>query len=59
MQLLRNMVTNAGTAGELLRFLWAQKLWWLVPMVIVLIAFGLLMIFAATSGVGPFIYSLF
>lgn len=59
MQILRNMMTNTGTAGELLRYLWAQRLWWLVPMVIVLLAFGLLLMFATASGVAPFIYTLF
>jgi hypothetical protein len=59
LQLLRDMWTNAGTARELLEFLWAQKLWWMVPMVAVLLVFGLLLIFASASGVGPFIYSLF
>lgn len=59
MQLLRNMWTNAGTSRELLEYLWSQKLWWLVPMVAVLLVFGLLLIFATASGVGPFIYSLF
>jgi hypothetical protein len=59
MKLLRNMLTNAGTARELLGFLWAQKLYWMVPMVAVLLAFGLLIIFGSASGVGPFIYSLF
>ena len=58
-RLFRNMFTNAGTARELVAYLWAQKLWWMVPMVVVLMAFGLLLIFASASGVGPFIYSLF
>ena len=59
MQILRNMFTNAATARELLEFLWRQKLWWMVPMVAVLLIFGLLLIFASASGVGPFIYTLF
>ena len=59
MHVIRNMWTNAGTARELLQFLWAQKWWWMVPMVAVLLAFGLLLIFASAAGVGPFIYSLF
>jgi hypothetical protein len=53
------MVSNLGVVGELLGFLWQRKLWWLIPMVIVLLIFGLLMIFASTSGIGPFIYTLF
>jgi hypothetical protein len=56
---MRGMAANLGTVGEILVFLWQRKLWWLIPMVVVLLLFGLLMIFASTSGLGPFIYSLF
>lgn len=55
----REMTTNLGVAGEILSFLWARKLWWLLPMVIVLLLFGLLLVFANASGVAPFIYTLF
>ena len=55
----RSMASNFGVVGELLGFLWARKLWWLVPMVFVLLLFGLLMIFASASGIGPFVYTLF
>ena len=47
------------TLRELMGFLWKEKMWWLIPMVVVLLLFGLLMIFATASGVGPFIYTLF
>jgi hypothetical protein len=56
---IKGMVTNLGVAGEVLVFLWQRKLWWLIPMVVVLLLFGLLLIFATTSGVAPFIYTLF
>ncbi len=56
---LRGMMTNTGVVGEILQFLWARKLWWLIPMVSVLLLFGLLLIFASSSGVAPFIYTLF
>lgn len=55
----RGMLTNTGVVGEILQFLWARKLWWLIPMVTVLLLFGLLLVFAQTSGVAPFIYTLF
>jgi hypothetical protein len=55
----RSMSSNVGIVGELLNFLWKRKLWWLIPMVAVLLLFGLLLIFASASGVGPFIYTLF
>lgn len=55
----KSMITNTGIAGEILQFLWARKMWWLIPMVTVLLLFGLLLIFASSSGVAPFIYTLF
>ena len=55
----KGMVTNTGVVGEIIQFLWARKLWLLIPMVTVLLLFGLLLIFASSSGVAPFIYTLF
>ena len=59
MGFVRSMITKLGVAGELLKFLWQRKLWWLIPMVTLLLLLGLLLVFASTSGVGPFIYTLF
>jgi len=56
---IRSMVSNMSVVGELLGYLWKQRLWWLIPMVALLMVFGLLIILASTSGVGPFIYTLF
>lgn len=56
---LRSMSSNFAVAGELLAFLWARKLWWLIPMVASLLVFGLLLVFASSSGLAPFIYTLF
>jgi drug/metabolite transporter superfamily protein YnfA len=55
----RSMSSNVGIVGQLLNFLWQRKLWWLIPMVVVLLVFGLLLVFASASGIGPFIYTLF
>ena len=46
-------------AGELMSYLWRRKLWWMLPMVTVLVIFGILIVVGTTSGVGPFIYTLF
>ena len=56
---VRTMITNLGIVGEFLTFLWHRKRWWLIPMVVVLLVFALLLVFASASGVGPFIYTLF
>jgi hypothetical protein len=53
------MTSNVDVVRELLGFLWMRKMWWLIPMVVVLLLFGLLLIFTSVSGVGPFIYTLF
>jgi len=44
---------------ELVRFLWQQRLWWMIPMVTVLLLCGMLMLLAQNSVVAPFIYTLF
>jgi hypothetical protein len=41
------------------KFLWARKLWWMVPMVAVFLLFGVLVFMAQSSAVAPFIYVLF
>ncbi len=45
--------------SELMAFLWVRRLWWMIPMVIVLLAFGLLIIFPQGSALAPFLYPLF
>jgi hypothetical protein len=59
MKFTEGLRTRFGIAGELLGFLWERKLWWLIPMVLVLLAFGGLMVTAQSSALGPFIYTLF
>jgi len=55
----KRVVSKLGIFGELLVFLWRRKLWWLIPMIVVLIIFSLLLIFTQGSVVAPFIYTLF
>jgi NAD/NADP transhydrogenase beta subunit len=56
---LVNVSARLGIVGELLGFLWQRKLWWLIPMIVVIVLFGVLLIFAQGSAVAPFIYTLF
>lgn len=44
--------------GELWRFMKIRKQWWLMPMFVVIVLFGLLLVFAQTSPLAPFIYTL-
>jgi hypothetical protein len=59
MKLTEGISQRFGIAGELMGFLWQRKLWWLIPMVFVLLVFGGLMVTAQSSALGPFIYTLF
>ena len=58
-KIVNSVSSRASTVKELLGFLWENKLWWIIPFVVVLIGFGILLIFAQTSPVAPFIYALF
>ena len=44
---------------EFWAFLKQEKKYWLAPIVLVLLLFGLLLAFAQTSAIAPFIYTLF
>jgi len=54
-----NVSSRMGVVRELLRFFWRSKFWWLTPMILVLLMFAGLMIFAQSSAIAPFIYTLF
>lgn len=45
--------------GEFWEFLKHEKRYWLAPIVVVLVVLGLLLVFAQSSAVAPFIYTLF
>lgn len=49
----------ASVLGELLVSLWHLKRWWMTPLVLVLIVFGVLLLLASSSAIAPFIYTLF
>ena len=44
---------------ELWAMLRARKKFWLLPIIVVMLLFGVLLVFAQTSALAPFIYTLF
>jgi hypothetical protein len=52
-------MANLRIFREFVSFLKHEKKFWLAPIIMVLVLFGLLLVFAQTSAVAPFIYSLF
>ena len=49
---------RASFASDMLFFLRQNKKWWLLPLILLLLGFGVLMILA-TTGAAPFIYTIF
>jgi len=49
---------GGGIWSEFLGFLMHNKKWWLLPMITILLVFGVLMILSTTAA-APFIYTLF
>ena len=45
--------------SEFWRFLRQEKKYWLMPIVVVFVLFGVLIVFSQSSALAPFIYSLF
>lgn len=45
--------------ADLWGFLRERKKWWLAPMIIVLLIFGVLIVLTANTAVAPFVYTVF
>ena len=56
---LRSAGQKLGIVKDLLRFLWKQKLWWMIPMFVVLLLVGILIALSLTTPAAPFVYTLF
>jgi hypothetical protein len=54
-----NSMGRFGLANELWLFFRQNKKWWLLPIVMMLLALGALMVFAGSSALAPFIYTIF
>ena len=52
-------MAKSQVVREFLMFLKQEKKYWLAPIVLVLLLFGFLLVFAQSSAVAPFIYTLF
>lgn len=55
----KNFASKMLIIGEFFKFLWARKLWWLMPIIIILFLFSLLIALTELTPLGPFIYTLF
>lgn len=44
---------------EFFQFLKERKKWWLIPLIIIFVLFGILIYLTSSSALAPFIYTLF
>lgn len=53
------LILRIAVIKDLFSFLWQNKLWWMMPIVVVFILLGILIWLSQSSAVVPFIYALF
>lgn len=53
------MMEKLSTVRELFTFFWKERLWWMIPFVATLLIVGLLLVFAQSSPIAPFLYTAF
>ena len=52
-------MAKSRVLSEFIEFLRQEKKYWLIPIVVVFVLFGLLIVFSQGSAIAPFIYTLF
>lgn len=59
MRVIRSIAATLTTAGAFAAFLWRRKVWWMIPMAAVLLAFAAVIAAGGPPNSGPFVYTLF
>lgn len=52
-------MASSSLIGQFFGYAKARKKWWLMPIILLLLAVGALLIFAQGSALAPFIYTIF
>jgi Family of unknown function (DUF5989) len=58
MNYVRQFANRSAIVGEVFAFLWQRKLWWLIPLALLILMIGVLFAVAQVSSVAPWMYSL-
>jgi hypothetical protein len=53
------MLNKLSIFIELWHFLRVRKKWWLLPLILIVVLFGFILVFAQGSALAPFIYTVF
>ena len=59
MAMLKSIRRRFAIVGEFWAFLWVRKVWWMAPLLLMLLLLSLLVVFTEGSALAPFIYTLF
>ncbi|MDO8657398.1 MAG: DUF5989 family protein [Candidatus Levybacteria bacterium] len=57
--MLRSFFLKLLIVIELFGFLWDHKLWWIIPVIFVMLIITFILIFGQSTGIAPFIYPFF
>lgn len=58
-EFLQKTKQKIGIIGNFMEFLWERKLWWMIPIFLILFLLGFILVMTQGSALAPFIYTLF
>ena len=56
---MRKSLRRAARLAPLFRYLWQERIWWMIPLVLLLLLLGGVIFLSQSAAVSPFIYTLF
>ncbi len=59
MNVLRDLAIRFRVVTRLFRYFWDNKMWWMIPLLVVLVAFGAIIVLGHATPLGPLIYTIF
>lgn len=57
MEILPKVKSRSGIIKDLFSFLWKRKIWWLIPLIIILLLLIAVLSIGSSAGIAPFIYT--
>ena len=58
MTVMEQLANRSSIVAEVFAFLWQRKLWWLMPLAVLIFVIGVLFLIAQVSSVAPWMYPL-
>jgi len=58
-KIIKRILSRFETVRNLMAFMWENKMWWMIPLIAVIVLFSIFVAFTQMSPLAPFIYVLF